>query len=75
MTPNILIVDDSLTVRMDLADAFSSAGFRALPCANVAAARALLASERIDVAILDVVLPDGDGIELLTERRSAGWWC
>jgi two-component system, NtrC family, sensor kinase len=69
MTPNILIVDDSLTVRMHLAEAFSNAGFRALPCANVADARAVLASERIDVAILDVVLPDGDGIELLTEIR------
>ena len=59
MSARILIVDDSLTVRMDLADAFIAAGFSPLPCASVAEARALLEREQVDVAILDVVLPDG----------------
>ena len=39
MKPAILIVDDSLTVRMDLADAFASAGFAPTDCATAAAAR------------------------------------
>jgi DNA-binding response OmpR family regulator len=69
MSARILIVDDSLTVRMDLADAFIAAGFSPLPCASVAEARALLDLEHVDVAILDVVLPDGDGVELLAELR------
>ena len=69
MSARILIVDDSLTVRMDLSEAFTAAGFSALPCGSVAEARALLEREAIDVAILDVVLPDGDGIELLAELR------
>jgi two-component system NtrC family sensor kinase len=69
MTARILIVDDSLTVRMDLSEAFTGAGFESLPCASVAEAKAILARERVDVAILDVVLPDGDGIELLDEIR------
>jgi len=30
MTATVLIVDDSLTVRMDLAEAFDAAGFRPL---------------------------------------------
>ena len=34
MSARILIVDDSLTVRMDLAEAFGGAGFEALPCAS-----------------------------------------
>jgi two-component system NtrC family sensor kinase len=70
MSAKILIVDDSLTVRMDLDEAFGSAGFHTLPCGSVAEAKEILGRERIDVAILDVVLPDGDGVELLSELRT-----
>jgi two-component system, NtrC family, sensor kinase len=65
----VLIVDDSLTVRMDLADAFERAGFHSLPCANAYEARQSLAREAIALVILDVVLPDVDGVELLKELR------
>ncbi|HEY2900351.1 MAG TPA: response regulator, partial [Polyangia bacterium] len=71
MTGTVLIVDDSLTVRMDLAEAFASAGFRPLPCATVAASREALAREAVSLAVLDVILPDGDGIDLLQEIRQA----
>lgn len=71
MTPNVLIVDDSLTVRMDLAEALGAAGFNTLLCPTVTAARKTLAEERVDVMILDVVLPDADGVELLREVRSS----
>ncbi len=71
MTSTVLIVDDSLTVRMDLAEAFEAAGFRALPCSTAAEARAALGREPISVAVLDVILPDGDGVELLVELRAA----
>jgi two-component system NtrC family sensor kinase len=70
MSSRILIVDDSLTVRMDLDEAFRSAGFHTLPCGTVVEAKEILGRERIDVAILDVVLPDGDGVELLSELRT-----
>ena len=70
MSAKILIVDDSLTVRMDLDEAFRSAGFHTLPCGSIAEAKETLGRERIDVAILDVVLPDGDGVELLSELRT-----
>lgn len=70
MKPRVLVVDDSLTVRMDLADAFEAAGFTAIPCATAAAARAALATTRPDLVVLDVILPDGDGVELLREIRS-----
>jgi DNA-binding response OmpR family regulator len=66
----VLIVDDSLTVRMDLADAFQAAGFRALPCATAADARQTLARETVDAVILDVILPDGDGVDVLRHVRA-----
>ncbi|WP_433825202.1 response regulator [Actinoplanes sp. CA-015351] len=69
MTPTVLIVDDSLTVRMDLNDAFSDDGFTTILCATGAEARAAFASSRFDAAVLDVILPDADGLELLTELR------
>jgi two-component system, NtrC family, sensor kinase len=65
----ILIVDDSLTVRMDLTDALEDVGFRVIPCATASDARTALRTQPIALAILDVQLPDGNGIELLEQIR------
>ena len=65
----ILIVDDSLTVRMELAEALDSAGFRTIQCATIADARIALRSHPIALAILDIQLPDGDGLDLLAQIR------
>jgi two-component system, NtrC family, sensor kinase len=66
----VLVVDDSLTVRMDLAEALESGGLHAIACATLAEARAALAGGSIAIAILDVLLPDGDGLDLLQEIRA-----
>lgn len=71
MNQTVLIVDDSLTVRMDLAGAFQEAGFLTLPCSTAAEARAALAQGSATVFILDVLLPDGDGVDLLQELRQS----
>ena len=71
MPAAILIVDDSLTVRMDLSEAFQASGFSTLLASSVAEAREVLARESVAVVILDVILPDEDGIELLREIRAA----
>jgi len=72
MSRSILVVDDSLTVRMDLREALETAGFSVLLADSLAAARRTLATQEVALLILDVLLPDGDGVELLTEiRRSA----
>ncbi len=74
MNKTILIVDDSLTVRADLEDAFEENRLAAISCATAAEARALLASPDIGPAIglivLDVLLPDADGVDLLREIRA-----
>ncbi|MFT3698551.1 MAG: response regulator [Kofleriaceae bacterium] len=66
----ILVVDDSYTVRMDLSDALVGAGYVVRAAADLAEARALLANHSILLAILDVRLPDGDGTDLAREIRS-----
>ena len=71
MNPVVLIVDDSLTVRMDLHEAFEADGFGTLLCATGAQARSAFADGRFQVAVLDVHLPDADGLELMRELRAA----
>ena len=65
----ILIIDDSLTVRMDLLEAFAEAGIAAQACATVFEARQMLAERFYPLVILDVLLPDGDGTDILREIR------
>ncbi|UQA60740.1 response regulator transcription factor [Polyangium aurulentum] len=70
MKPHVLVVDDSLTVRMDLRGALGAAGFTVTTCETMRAGQKALAERRFDLALLDVILPDGDGIELLREIRA-----
>ena len=70
MKSSVLIVDDSLTVRMDLEEAFLSAGFLVTACASAAAARGALSRDSFALIVLDVLLPDADGIELLQEIKT-----
>ena len=61
----ILIVDDSQAVRTDLTDALEASGFRTIACASLAEARTALRTQQVSLALLDSILPDGNGIELL----------
>jgi two-component system, NtrC family, sensor kinase len=70
LNPAVLIVDDSLTVRMDLGDSFESAGFDRVLCSNLAEARDALVAHPFDLIVLDVLLPDGNGIDFLRELRT-----
>lgn len=70
MTPRILIVDDSLTVRMDLGEAFELAGYGITLCSTLSEARKVWSADAFDLVVLDVLLPDGDGIDFLQEIKS-----
>ena len=73
MTQRVLIVDDSLTVRMNLEEAFRAAGFDTSLCGTLASAREAVARGGVSVVVLDVVLPDGDGVAFIAElKKSAG---
>lgn len=70
MSGKVLVVDDSCTVRMNLTEILNAADLPTVACATVAEARDALAKERFSLVILDVLLPDGDGVELLQEIRA-----
>jgi len=67
----ILVVEDHPTTRTFLADNLSADGFEVLEADNIADARHLLENSFPDLAIIDLGLPDGDGLELLERVRDA----
>ncbi len=70
MSGRILVVDDSLTVRMDLLHALEGEGYSVTLAKTLGEARLELARTRPDLVVLDVTLPDGDGVDLLRELRA-----
>lgn len=69
MKARVLIVDDSATVRADMRGVLSAAGFGTTLCDTLASARKALREHDFELLILDMLLPDGDGVELLEELR------
>ncbi len=67
---SVLVVDDSLTVRMDLVEALEAAGIHVVACGSLAEARAIVSSTPLAAAIIDLLLPDGTGVELIAELRA-----
>jgi len=68
--PNVLIVDDDTNTQQALADIVAREGFAVHRAGTLAEARAALARQRMDLILLDLVLPDGDGMELLTPETA-----
>ncbi len=71
MSSRVLVVDDSLTVRMDIGDALHSAGFDTILCADLRSAREALARTGAALIVLDILLPDGDGLAWLAELKQS----
>src|SRR5579862_2840164 len=67
----ILLVDDEPIERSFLADNLCADGFEVLTADTAAAAQRLLFTNFIDLAVIDLGLPDGDGLELLSLVRGA----
>jgi len=64
-----LVVDDDPELLQSVCDYLRRFGFEAVPAANAAQMRSAAARGGIDVVILDVMLPDADGLALLGSLR------
>jgi DNA-binding response OmpR family regulator len=65
----ILVVEDHTATRRFLADNLAADGYEPLEAASVADARALIETRFPDLSIVDLRLPDGNGLDLLREVR------
>jgi two-component system OmpR family response regulator len=74
-TPNdprhVLVVDDEARIREVVQYALERQGFRVRGVQDLREARSALAQRSYELVVLDVMLPDGDGLELCKEIRRA----
>lgn len=68
----ILVVDDEIGIRELLRDILQDEGYHVQLAENAAAAREVRLHERPDVVLLDIWMPDCDGISLLKEWVNGG---
>jgi DNA-binding response OmpR family regulator len=66
----VLIVEDETLLRRCLTRLLERSGHRVVPAGSLEEARELLREQPVDAAILDVGLPDGNGLDLLPLTRS-----
>ena len=69
---NILVVDDELGIRDLLWEILNDEGHTVEVAENAAQARVARLRERPDLVLLDIWMPDTDGVTLLKEWSSAG---
>lgn len=70
--PTILFVEDDQTIAMGVKYSLTREGFELTLAHRLDEARSLLKSQRFDLVLLDIGLPDGLGYTLCKEIREAG---
>ncbi len=70
MTQRILVCDDEMQIRRALRVVLKDVGFEVVETADAEEALDAASVKPPDAAIIDLVLPDGDGIEVCREIRS-----
>jgi DNA-binding response OmpR family regulator len=71
LTPTILVIEDDALTRTFLADNLTADGYNLVEAGSAYEGARLLQSAFPDVAIVDLGLPDGDGLDLLRLVRGA----
>ena len=69
MSGSVLVIDDEVTLGRNIKAYLSRHGYQVSHAANGREARELLAAQTFDIVLLDMRLPDTDGLELLPEIR------
>ena len=70
--PHVLVVDDEADIRTSIEDILGDEGYSVTVAADAAEARRARAARKFDLVLLDIWMPDTDGITLLREWFEAG---
>ncbi len=70
--PHVLVVDDEEDIRALIKDILADESYGVTVAANAAEARSARAKRRFDLILLDIWMPDTDGITLLREWSDGG---
>jgi len=70
MAERILMIDDDVRLAAMVSDYLGGAGFRVTAAATARDGEALLKREAFDAVILDLMLPDADGLDLCRRLRT-----
>jgi DNA-binding response OmpR family regulator len=71
MSAHLLLIDDDARLAAMVGDYLRVAGFDVDTALSLAAGRAHLAARPYDALVLDLMLPDGDGLDLCRELRAS----
>jgi len=71
MSEHILMIDDDLRLSAMVADYLRSHGYLVTTAPSLAAGREQLARQTCDALVLDLMLPDGDGLDMCRELRGS----
>ncbi len=70
MTARLLLIDDDARLSSMVGDYLRGSGFEVETAGSLAAGRERIAAETFDALVLDLMLPDGDGLDLCRELRA-----
>ena len=70
--PHVLVVDDEADIRALIKDILTDESYGVTVAANAAEARSARADSKFDLILLDIWMPDTDGITLLREWSEGG---
>lgn len=69
---HVLVIDDEVAIRQILAATVSRAGYSVDTAENVREASAKLVRGDVDVALCDIKMPDGNGVDLVRSFKGSG---
>lgn len=74
MTARLLLIDDDARLTGMVGDYLRNAGFEVSTAGSLAQARDALAQGRFELIVLDIMLPDGDGLDFCRWLRGDTRW-
>src|ERR1035437_9336526 len=73
MRRTILIIDDEASIRQSLSGALSDEGYQVMSAPNAAQGIEIIRKNHPDVVLMDIWMPDVDGLTALNEIKQQGF--